>query len=334
MTELVVTGLSAGYGGTRVLRGVDLAVPSGALAAVLGPSGCGKTTLLRAVAGFLRPSGGEIRLGGRVVSGSSFVLPERRRAAVVPQEGALFPHLTVAGNVGFGLGRARRAERVAEMLELVGLGGYERRKPAELSGGQQQRVALARALAPQPDLVLLDEPFSALDAGLRADLRADVRRVLRAAGTTALLVTHDQDEALSMADVVAVMRDGAVVQAASPGEVYRRPVDVGVAAFVGEAVLLPATASGGSASSPLGRVPLVGSHQGDGVLLLRPEQIALGAAGVAGEVLGVSFHGHDSVVSLVAAGARMTARVSGGSAWGSGDSVCVSVVGSAVFFPA
>ncbi|MGQ0842192.1 ABC transporter ATP-binding protein [Actinokineospora sp.] len=337
MTELTITAVTAGYGSTRVLRGVDLTVPSGSLAAVLGPSGCGKTTLLRVVAGFLRPDGGEVRLGGRTVAcPGTHVPPERRRAAVVPQEGALFPHLSVAGNVGYGLPRARRADRVSELLELVGLAGYERRKPAELSGGQQQRVALARALAPRPDLVLLDEPFSALDAGLRSDLRADVRRVLRAAGTTALLVTHDQDEALSVADVVAVMRDGVVVQAGGPEEVYQRPVDMAVATFVGEAVLLPAVASGSTATSALGPVPLARQATGVGTVLLRPEQLAplANGPGVPARVLRTSFHGHDATVTLATAEVEVVARVAAPLLVGEGDAVSVSVSGAGLFFPA
>jgi iron(III) transport system ATP-binding protein len=217
---LHIAGVHAGHPGVAVLRGVDLHVPGGALAAVLGGSGCGKTTLLRVVAGFHPLDAGTVRLGGRLVAGDGVdMAPERRRVGLVPQEGALFGHLTVAGNVGFGLDRAaRRGGRVQEMLELVGLPGYERRMPAELSGGQQQRVALARALAPSPDVVLLDEPFTALDAGLRSEVRDEVRAALRRAGTTAVLVTHDQQEALGCADVVAVLRDGRVVQAAGPRE--------------------------------------------------------------------------------------------------------------------
>ncbi|HVK21719.1 MAG TPA: ABC transporter ATP-binding protein [Actinokineospora sp.] len=332
MTELTITALTAGYGATRVLRGVDLTVPSGSLAAVLGPSGCGKTTLLRVVAGFLRPTGGEVHLGGRVVT---TVPPERRRATVVPQEGALFPHLSVGANVGYGLPRAGREDRVAEMLSLIGLDGYAKRRPAELSGGQQQRVALARALAPKPDLVLLDEPFSALDAGLRADLRADVRRVLRAAGTTALLVTHDQDEALSMADLVAVMRDGLVVQAGPPEEVYTRPVDLAVATFVGEAVLLPAVASGQTATSDLGPVELTDTATGPGTVMIRPEQLLprTDGPGVAARVLHTSFHGHDATITLRAGDLELVSRVPAPLRVEEGDDVKLSVSGAARFYP-
>src|SRR5690606_15057930 len=250
-------------------------VPAGALTAVLGPSGCGKTTLLRCVAGFERVDAGEIRVGTRLVAGPRLhAAPERRRVAVVPQEGALFPHLSVAGNVAYGLDRAaRRSGRVEEVLALVGLAGYGDRMPHQLSGGQQQRVAVARALAPRPPLVLLDEPFSALDASLRAELRHDVRQALRADGATAVLVTHDQGEALSMADRVAVMRDGRIVQYGTPAEVYGQPVDAWVADFVGEAVLLPARADDAVAHTPLGPVACAGADRGEVTVLIRPEQV-------------------------------------------------------------
>jgi len=240
MADLTVRGVRKSYGPVRALDGLDLDVPAGALTAVLGPSGCGKTTLLRCVAGFERVDAGEILVGTRLVAGPRLhAAPERRRVAVVPQEGALFPHLSVAGNVAYGLSRAqRRAGRVEEVLALVGLAGYGDRMPHELSGGQQQRVAVARALAPRPPLVLLDEPFSALDASLRAEVRHDVREALRADGATAVLVTHDQGEAMSEADQVAVMRAGRIVQAGSPGEIYGDPADAWVADFVGAAVLL------------------------------------------------------------------------------------------------
>ncbi|MBC7373654.1 MAG: ABC transporter ATP-binding protein, partial [Frankiales bacterium] len=232
MTELAlrVRGLSKAFG-APVLNGLDLDVVAGSLVALLGPSGCGKTTLLRLVAGFEPTDAGTVEVGGQLVAGPGcHVAPERRRVGIVPQEGALFPHLSVHDNVAFGLTRAqRRGTRPDEVLELVGLAELGRRMPHELSGGQQQRVALARALAPRPSLVLLDEPFSALDAGLRATVRAEVRASLQAAGAAAVLVTHDQQEALSVADVVAVVRDGQVVQAGDPWSVYAQPADLGVA---------------------------------------------------------------------------------------------------------
>ena len=250
-------------------------MPTGSLTAVLGPSGCGKTTLLRLLGGFEHADRGTIRLGEKVLAdGRTHLAPERRAIGFVPQEGALFPHLDVAANVGFGLPRAqRRGGRVEELLELVDLTGLGSRLPHQLSGGQQQRVALARALAPEPGLVLLDEPFDALDAGLRAQVRGEVREALRAAGATALLVTHDQEEALSLADTVAVMRDGRIVQAADPQTLYGDPVDAEVAAFVGEAVLLTGRQRSGRAETSLGPLHTRGAALDEGdraILMLRP----------------------------------------------------------------
>jgi iron(III) transport system ATP-binding protein len=224
------------------LDGVDLDVAAGSFTAILGPSGSGKTTLLRVLAGTERADGGTVVIGGQLVEGrGTHVVAEGRRVGLVPQEGALFPHLDVARNVGFGLHKvpkAERARRVAELLDLVGLAGMGNRRPHELSGGQAQRVALARALAPDPDVVLLDEPFSALDASLRTSLRAEVAELLRSTGTTAVLVTHDQDEAMSLADTVAVMRAGRIVQRGAPADLYRCPTDLWVADFLGDAVLV------------------------------------------------------------------------------------------------
>ena len=243
MTDICLRGLTKSFGPVEVLRGIDLDIASGSLTAVLGPSGCGKTTLLRLIAGFTTADAGTITFDGRGVVGPGLCVPaRRRRVGYVPQEGALFPHLTVEANVLFGLPRAERTrgERLDGLLELVGLEpSVAGRFPHQLSGGQQQRAALARALAPAPAVVLLDEPFSSLDAGLREDTGRAVVDVLRASGATAVLVTHDQGEALSLADQVAVMRGGRLVQASAPATVYGRPVDPGVATFVGGAVLLP-----------------------------------------------------------------------------------------------
>jgi len=349
VSALEVRGLRASFGQTRVLRGVDLDVPEGTLTAVLGPSGCGKTTLLRAVAGFVAPDAGTIVVDNHVLFGAGTdVPPERRGVALVPQEGSLFPHLDVAGNVAFGLPRDQRrgSRRVAEVLELVGLAGYAKRRPDELSGGQQQRVALARALAPSPRLVLLDEPFSALDAGLRGAIRSDVRTALAATGATAVLVTHDQDEALSMADTVAVMDDGVVRMHASPEQVYTGPVDLGVARFVGQLVELRAELDGTRARTVLGEVTaLPGARHpafggGGGVLALRPEQLRLHSfergPGAAGQVESVSFHGHDATVAVVldAPGpdSRLLVRTTGPTA-SAGDRVRITVEGPGLFFP-
>ena len=219
MTKLVIEGLTKSFRDTLVLRGIDLTVEPGMLTAILGASGTGKTTLLRVIAGFEPAGQGTVSLDGTVVDdGKRRLPPERRHIGYVPQDGALFPHLTVRANAAFSLPRReRRGPRADEILNLVGLAGLGHRFPHQLSGGQQQRVAIARALASRPGLVLLDEPFASLDAALRTTVRADVLSVLRSTGTTAILVTHDQDEALSAANYVAVMRDGLVTQAARPG---------------------------------------------------------------------------------------------------------------------
>ncbi len=356
---LVLSAVDKSFGSTQVLRGVDLEVPVGSLTAVLGPSGCGKTTLLRLVAGFADPDAGTISIGGRtVVSAGSDVSPRRRgvdsvpgrhrgvdsvparRRGVgyVPQEGALFPHLSVADNIMFGLPKAdRRGPRLVTLLDLVGLPAVAaERYPHELSGGQQQRAALARALAPQPAVVLLDEPFSALDAGLREETGRAVAGVLRASGATAVLVTHDQGQALSLADRVAVLRDGVLVQVDHPDVLYRRPADPGVAAFVGGAVLLPARVSGLVATCVLGDVALVeAAPEGESLLLVRPEQLVLGAVGAPAQVLEVSYFGHDASVRLRLRpdGPEVLARVSGLTLPRVGDQVHVCVRGPAPVFP-
>ncbi|MGW6847668.1 ABC transporter ATP-binding protein [Streptomyces virginiae] len=347
MTDLQIAGLAKAYGpgAAPVLDSLDLTVPGGALTAVLGPSGCGKTTLLRIIAGFLRADAGTVTLDGRALSGPGVHLPpERRRIGIVPQEGALFPHLSVARNVAFGLttlDRSTRHRRTEEMLELVGLAGYGDRMPHELSGGQQQRIALARALAPQPALVLLDEPFNALDAALRAGVRADVRAALRATGATALLVTHDQQEALSTADLVAVVRDGRVAQCATPHEVYSRPADPWVAAFVGDAVLVTGTADQGAAATALGRIPLTDRSRGvrDGVVLLRPEQLRLtdpDGAEARGTVTDVRFYGHDAMVTVAVDGLDqpIDVRVPTPAAARPGERTGIEVVGKATLHSA
>ena len=269
--------LTKRFGDVTAVDGVDLDVRSGEFLAVLGPSGCGKTTLLRLVAGFERPDGGGIEIDGRVVSGPRrHLAPEERRIGMVFQESALFPHLDVAGNIGFGLPRRGREARIAELVALVGLAGLQRRMPHELSGGQQQRVALARALAPDPALILLDEPFSSLDATLRSQLRGDVREILRTAGATTLFVTHDQSEALEISDRVAVMRAGRIEQVSTPSELYLRPVNRFVAGFVGEANLLPGEVRHGEVQTLVGRFRAASGSLADGAraeVLLRPEQL-------------------------------------------------------------
>jgi iron(III) transport system ATP-binding protein len=344
MAELRIAGLTKSFGGTPILRGVDLVVPSGALFAILGASGSGKTTLLRLVSGFERADSGAIEIDGRQAAGPSLhVPPERRQVGYVAQEGALFPHLSVAANVVFGLQRSQRRDRhkAEALLESVGLpASYASRGPHELSGGEQQRVALARALAPRPKLVLLDEPFSALDAALRIETRQAVAAILEAAGATALLVTHDQSEALSMGRRVAVLRDGALAQVAAPEELYRRPVDADLARFVGEAVLLPGLAAGGFATCVLGRLPLMlPVPDGPVEVMARPEQIRLeprtNASSVTAEVVAVTYYGHAAavVLELEPGAKRVTMRVAGHMAPQKGAQVSLSVEGGVMAYP-
>lgn len=269
--------LTKRFGEVAAVDDVDLDVRRGEFLGVLGPSGCGKTTLLRLVAGFERPDAGGVEIDGRVVAGPRrHVPPEGRRVGMVFQESALFPHLDVAANIGFGLPGRGREMRVAELVALVGLAGLQRRMPHELSGGQQQRVALARALAPDPALILFDEPFSSLDATLRSQLRGEVRDILRAAGATAVFVTHDQSEALEISDRVAVMRAGRIEQLSTPDELYLRPVNRFVAGFVGEANLLPGEVRHGEVQTLVGRFRADEDALTDGAraeVLLRPEQL-------------------------------------------------------------
>ncbi len=264
---LQCTGVMKSYGARQVLSGIDLSLPADSLTAVIGASGSGKTTLLRLIMGFESLDEGTVIVGGSVVSSAAIgaksvhLAPEKRRIGYVPQEGALFPHLSVAENIGFGLPRRERhrSGRVAEVAEIVGLGAdHLDRPPGQLSGGEQRRVALARALAPRPAIVLLDEPFSGLDAGLRAETRAALLTALAREHATALLVTHDQAEALSMGDLVAVLRDGALAQIDDPVSLYRRPVDLDVARFVGEAVVMPGRMRFGDrvVTCALGRLPV------------------------------------------------------------------------------
>jgi iron(III) transport system ATP-binding protein len=354
---ITLTGLHKTFGALPVLAGLDLEVPAGSLTAILGPSGSGKTTLLRLMAGFERADAGTIGIGGVLVDGPGVHLPpERRRIGYVPQEGSLFPHLTVAGNVGFGLparqhrARQRRSRQsrdgqVAALLETVGLDGLGRRYPHQLSGGQQQRVALARALAIEPAVVLLDEPFASLDAHLRASVRADVQEIFSRAGTTAVLVTHDQDEALSTADRVAVLRDGTIAQCAPPEDLYRRPADPGLARFVGDANLLDGVLDGGGVKTLLGRLPLdpaVTSLRAAGqvTVLIRPEQIDIepNEAGIPARVMSYRYHGHDAVLRVQpgsGAGAPpLVVRVTGGPHRPAGSAVTLRAHGPVFAWPA
>lgn len=281
-----------------VLEGLNLHMKAGELVTLLGPSGCGKTTTLRLIAGLETPDTGRVCINGREVT-SPFLPPERRGVGLVFQDYALFPHLTVLGNVCFGLHtlpRAKRVVRARETLALVGLTVFENRYPHQLSGGQQQRVALARALAPRPALLLLDEPFSNLDAGLRHSTRQEVRAILRRSGMAALLVTHDQEEALAFSDRLVVMRSGHVEQVGTPHEVYAQPRTAFVANFLGRSNLLSGTAWGLQARTALGDVLLAEPAHGPVLVSVRPEHLAFarpGEDGVPVTILAREYKGHD-----------------------------------------
>ncbi len=280
MTLLALQSVRKSYGNVVALDGVDLDTTAGSRTAIVGPSGCGKTTLLRIIAGFEAPDAGRVTLGGVVLAdGANAIAAHRRGIGFVAQDGALFPHLSIADNIGFGMARdeARRLQRIAELMEMVGLPPVLlERRPHELSGGQQQRVALARALARRPCLMLLDEPFSALDADLRVTTRKAVAALLEAAGMTTILVTHDQAEALSFADQVAVMREGRFLQVGPPRELYLRPRSPMVATSLGEAIVLPAQLTNGWAECALGRIVVDDRRRfGAAQVMLRPEQVSL-----------------------------------------------------------
>lgn len=313
MTLLSINNVSKRYGKVQALDRVSVEASSGMRTAVVGPSGSGKTTLLRLIAGFETPDSGSVSVGGEVLADAAHSLPAHLRGiGIVAQDGALFPHLTVAENIGFGIRRGdrERNERVLSLLEMVELEpGMLSRRPHQLSGGQQQRVALARALACRPRLMLLDEPFSALDTGLRENMRKTVSRVLQAAGVTTILVTHDQEEALSFADRLVVMREGRVVQAGTPQDLYFHPKDRATALFMGDAVLLPAIAKGNIASCALGNVSLAGHHTGKVEIMLRPEQIRIATDGSSdnntGQVVDVEFAGATSTIAVALNGAAL-----------------------------
>ncbi|MBN1834621.1 MAG: ABC transporter ATP-binding protein [Spirochaetales bacterium] len=341
---------------------LDFQVRPGELLILLGPSGCGKTTTLRMVAGFIAPDEGEILMDGRRIDG---LPPDRRGIGIVFQDYALFPHLSVADNVAFGphvqgWGRARRAARVEELLALVSLAGYGRRKVTRLSGGEQQRVALARALAPNPRLLLLDEPLSALDAKLRQGLRGEIRRIQQELGLTTVYVTHDQEEALALADRIAVMRDGRIEQIDAPKDLYRRPRSLFVASFLGRANLVPARISGREGEHLVVQTP-VGRFRADGAaceraasgaggadrlrgetetlrggaeatLFFRPESCELhprderlGANGARGVVRRVEYLGSRQLLEVEAGGLRLTLDLPGRDSFAVGEPVGFSV---------
>lgn len=291
------------YGAVEAVHDLSFEVSTSELVSLLGPSGCGKTTTLRLIAGIETPDKGEIWLNGQRVAGAGdWIPPENRQIGMVFQDYALFPHLNLNKNIAFGLQHynGSKQKRVDAMLELVGLAGYGGRMPHEISGGQQQRVALARALAPEPDVILLDEPFSNLDTALRQQVRGEVRGILRQTNTPAIFVTHDQEEAFSLSDKVAVMFDGVLAQYDTPQNLYKFPASPQVAQFVGEANFIPAEADGGAAQSPLGQVRLLKRAYGPVKLLVRPEMIHLLPTdeGISAQVIWNEYYGHNQRVAV------------------------------------
>ena len=344
MESLDVNALTVHLGERKVLDQLSLQINAGTFTAILGPSGCGKTTLLRAIAGLVRPSSGAIRFGKQLVSISSLVLPpHKRKIGYLPQEAALFPHLTVFENIAYALEREKftkdqKRKIVHEMLELIGLVGYGDRMPSELSGGQQTRVALARALALEPKVVLLDEPFSALDATLRSELREEVTSLLKKRGATTLMVTHDREEALVTADMIALMRDGKIVQHGAPDEVYSTPSTPYAALSTGDALVLPARRDGENFFHPLS-ASLSPEGSEPGILVIRPEEITLSKSSSAGQraiVTKVEYYGHDAVVEfgLIESAylGTLKARVAGKVHFTPGESVFVSHDGPVRWF--
>ncbi|QRM20205.1 ATP-binding cassette domain-containing protein [Dechloromonas sp. TW-R-39-2] len=327
MAQLELNDIVQRYGKHTIVDGVDFRLEAGQIACLLGPSGCGKTTLLRCIAGFEDIVGGQIKLRGETVSqAGERIAPEKRRIGMVFQDYALFPHLTVEQNVAFGLGKKPQEDahlRVRQLLATVGLSGQGNKYPHELSGGQQQRVALARALAPRPELILLDEPFSNLDVGLRERLSVEVREILKREGSTAILVTHDQNEAFAMADEIGVMHEGRIQQWDVPYNLYHRPANRFVADFIGQGVLLPGVVVGGSnVDMELGKltsdIPVECSETcancGDGCdvdVLLRPDDIVHDdRSPLQAEVLHKAFRGADILYTLrLASGAEVLSLV-------------------------
>ncbi|MFT0533606.1 ABC transporter ATP-binding protein [Castellaniella hirudinis] len=338
---MTLRGLHKRFGQTEVLRGIHLSIPEGSVMALLGPSGCGKTTLLRLMAGFDPLDEGEIAFGDRIMaSARAFVPPEQRNIGYVPQEGTLFPHLTVEGNIRFGLPRhAGRRQRVNEVLALTGLSGLGARYPHELSGGQQQRVALARALAPGPSLVLLDEPFNALDLDLRRSLCEEVVHVLRQTGTTTVLVTHDPGEAFAVSDQLAVMQAGGIMQCDQPERVYWQPASPAVARLTGAAIFLAGHGAGPSqAHCALGAVALHPGSPPPGeacLIMIRPEQIQWAAQGdgAPAKVSYRSFRGDHTLIGVDLADLCLDLRVSSLSAPALGADGFLCLQGACMAYP-
>ena len=331
------SGVTRRFGDIVAVDKASLKVQKGTVLALLGPSGCGKTTLLRLIAGLDRPHAGSVEIGGVPVETDSIhVPPERREVGLVFQNFALFPHLSIEANVAFGLPRhSKPSMRVHDVLEQVGLEGLHDRMPHELSGGQQQRVALARALAPNPRLIMLDEPFSNLDPALRGGIRREIRKVLSDAGATAIIVTHDQEEALSLADEVAVMMHGQIVQQASPATIYRRPKTREVAQFIGDINVIDGRGIGRAVVCDLGTISVIDEVIGPVNVLIRPEALQL-TPDQGGQALqvGHSFFGHDQMIELeFDSGLRISSRVGPTFTFVPGERVRVQLSGDVLAFP-
>ena len=326
-------GLTKSFGNVVAVDDFDLDVSTGSLVGLLGPSGCGKTTLLRLIAGFEVPDSGRIEIGSQtVVDRSIFVPPERRRVGMVFQDYALFPHMNVARNISYGLSDdAKRGRRVTEVIDLVGLGGLDYRYPHELSGGQQQRVALARALAPQPEVILLDEPFSNLDAALRDRVRREMRAILSETETTAVFVTHDQEEALAMSDTVAVMKEGKIIESGTPHDLYLHPTDRWVAEFVGEADFVQGMAANGQVVTEFGTFRSTGD--GPMEVMIRAEDVRVRPASDGeGEIVSLEFYGHDQLIWIrVASGKLIRSRMPPSPELKIGDRVNIEITSAAQF---
>jgi iron(III) transport system ATP-binding protein len=334
-----VQGLHKSYDGVAALSGLDLEIPPGQIHVLLGPSGCGKTTLLRSLAGFEQAEKGTIHIGDELIHGPDrCVAPEHRSIGMVFQDYALFPHLTVDQNVAFGVHSSKKEKnkRVIECLALTDMSRHRMKRPHELSGGEQQRIALARALAPEPGLILLDEPFSNLDAKLRVQIRSEIKKILRGVGSTAIFVTHDQEEALSLADAVSVMADGRILQSCSPETLYLQPINKEVAKFVGQSNFLPGDAKGPIVETAIGNLDLIQPRDGAVELLIRPEQIELRSAAAAPVTLeSQEFLGDRRVVTVrTSSGRSLTASLWSWKSLPDKDTLSIKVQGPVHAWPA
>lgn len=339
---LRLKNISKSFKNQGVLFGINLEITESKLVSILGESGSGKTTLLRTIAGLEQPDSGSIEIDGTIVNNPAILIPpEKRKIGYVPQDGSLFPHLTVSSNISFGLSfKERRSGRIKELIELVGLNGLEKRYPNQLSGGQVQKVALARALAIKPRLLLLDEPFSAMDPRLRESIREETVKIIRGQNITAILVTHQQDEALSVSDYVAVLREGRIVQIDTPQGLYLKPADRKLAAFVGEANFVKGRCLGAFVSSRFGNLMLDAEQSqgyGDEVTcIVRPEQIKLlpylsdhdKEKKAIGIVKDLKYYGHDALVEVSIDTEKLYARVAHGPYPEIGTQVIIQIVGT------